>query len=239
MPAAQLLALSNGMLPGVLAGETRREGGADAGLFMEGVPAELVPLRGKALRDATGLALQGGEPKRLQLDTAMTGLGLAWAALDGAARGGPRKTATRREQAEALDEVWLLGRSAQPATWRRLATLRALGVSSEDHRPLDTARAADFLAGVADAVAESGHVALARRRRRRSRWATARWWRRGDPCRRACGHDCVMALVAVLDALGPEGEAKGAAVAYIPPPRHPGCPGRRGVICRDSIILRV
>eukprot|EP00965_Chrysotila_dentata_P150484 4970782-Pleurochrysis_carterae.AAC.1 len=59
--------------------------------------------------------------------------------------------------------MWLLGGSAQPAIWRHLAAMRALDISTGDDRPLDAGRAADFLAGVADAAAEGSHVALALR----------------------------------------------------------------------------
>eukprot|EP00965_Chrysotila_dentata_P035929 1195818-Pleurochrysis_carterae.AAC.1 len=68
--AAQLLAMSDAVVPGVLSCEAPRRGAAAQGLRVEGVPAALVPLEGVAPHVAIGLALQGGEPERTPLDAA-------------------------------------------------------------------------------------------------------------------------------------------------------------------------
>eukprot|EP00965_Chrysotila_dentata_P015441 511151-Pleurochrysis_carterae.AAC.1 len=60
-----------------------------------------------------------------------------------------------------IDEVCLLGVRERPETWRRVALLRAMGVTSGDDRPPTAGRIADFLSGAADAAAEGGCVALA------------------------------------------------------------------------------
>eukprot|EP00965_Chrysotila_dentata_P114859 3796539-Pleurochrysis_carterae.AAC.1 len=94
-----------------------------------------------------------------------------------------------------------------------MASLRALGVAVGDNVPLCAGRVADFLAGVANGAAESGHVVLALRA------AAQEAAHAGEGALVAltgaelqglasAGHDCATALVAVLDALGPGGEAE-------------------------------
>eukprot|EP00965_Chrysotila_dentata_P210680 6186030-Pleurochrysis_carterae.AAC.1 len=184
------------------------------------------PARGRGAAVAIGLALQGGEPERTPLEAALSGLGLAWATLDGTAAEGAQGAAANRALAAEMDELWLVGGCAQPATWRRLAPLRALGVLIGVDQPATTGRTADFLAGVVDAAAEAGHVALALRAavqeaERAREGAMVAVGEAGQHGLAATGHACAAAIRAVLDALGPEGEAEVAAGAYRPA-RHLG-----------------
>eukprot|EP00965_Chrysotila_dentata_P233152 6199414-Pleurochrysis_carterae.AAC.1 len=76
---------------------------------VEGVPAALVPLAGVPPHEAVGLALAGHQPQRLQLDAALSLLGLAWAAVDGAEAETTQSAVVGTGRASGLDEVWLLG----------------------------------------------------------------------------------------------------------------------------------
>eukprot|EP00965_Chrysotila_dentata_P090197 2976828-Pleurochrysis_carterae.AAC.1 len=122
--------------------------------------------------------------------------------------------------AMACDELWLFGGREQPATWRRLASLRALGVLHGEDAPLVVGCVADFLTGAADAIAERGHVAhaLGAAARKTAGAAEGALVAAGETERApelvGADRECASALAAVLDTLGPGGEAEVAAGAY-------------------------
>eukprot|EP00965_Chrysotila_dentata_P123658 4087868-Pleurochrysis_carterae.AAC.1 len=82
LQASELLAMSDGVLPGVLT-IGRRKGAAAPTLFWRGAQTQLVPLDDTPLAEAVGLQAPGGEPKREGLNVALRALGLHWAPLNG------------------------------------------------------------------------------------------------------------------------------------------------------------
>eukprot|EP00965_Chrysotila_dentata_P058139 1927298-Pleurochrysis_carterae.AAC.2 len=106
-------------------------------------------------------------------------------------------------------------------------------MAAGDNHPLDTGRIADFIAGVAwDAAAESGHVALAlcaAAREAAGAGEGALMAAHGVTPQglEVAGHDCATALVSVLDALEPEGEAAVAAGCTASAPPWALRPGRQ------------
>eukprot|EP00965_Chrysotila_dentata_P072498 2395496-Pleurochrysis_carterae.AAC.1 len=154
----------------------------------------------------------------MPLQEALELLGMSWASLAGEQPEPPQEAAMGRARAGELDEVWLLGGPHQAAVWRRLASLHALGVHCGDDRALTVGYAENFIGGLADVAADSGHVALSLH----AAAAEAAQAVEGalvvaeDIAQRvmvAADRECAAALAGALDALGHEGKAEVAAGA--------------------------
>eukprot|EP00965_Chrysotila_dentata_P224261 6194082-Pleurochrysis_carterae.AAC.1 len=138
---------------------------------------------------------------------------LMWAAMDGAQAASPQAAAAGKARASGVDEVWLLGSQREPATWQRLASLRALGVHVGDKGALLVERVADFLAGVADVADGADHAAVVLRTAAQEAAQAGKGALvvAGDSAQRglaAAGRDCVATLASLLNALGKRGEAQ-------------------------------
>eukprot|EP00965_Chrysotila_dentata_P112665 3723392-Pleurochrysis_carterae.AAC.1 len=210
LPASELSAISDAVLPGVLS-IGRRKGAAALTLYIRGTQTLLVPLDGVPLAEAVGLQVPDGEPKREHMAEALKALGLRWAPLNGEeADAEVSAEDTQEEEAtlDELDESWLLGSddSSGEAALRRAGTLAAAGaLAHADEGRVSAAAAAGMLAGAdgaqpeTEAVARALHAAAQRSAGRAGAAVGA------PGALVTAGKACAAALRALFDARGSEG----------------------------------